>query len=498
MMANPHVPHRGRHITLVRDRLQARLHLPARRGRPRLPPPAARGRGGLRRRPPRRRRARHRRQPAHHRARRRRRLHLRRGDRAPRQPRGPPRPAAQQAAVPRRRGPVRPARPSVNNVESIASVPGIILEGVDWFTGMGTEKSTGFGIFSLSGHVKNPGQYEAPLGITMRELLDMAGGMRDPDKALKFWTPGGSSTPLFTDQHLDVPLDFESVGAAGSMLGTRALQIFDETVCVVRAVDRWTDFYKHESCGKCTPCREGTWWLKQILGRLEQGEGSEDDLDKLLDICDNILGRSFCALGDGATSPITSSHPVLPRRVHRAPHARRLPVRPEGVDAVRQGRQGQRARMTMTPEKTSPAAPPAADLVTLTIDDREVSVAQGHPDHPGRRRGRHRDPAVLRPPAARPGRRVPPVPRRGVDAGSPRPRRHAGRADPDAGSSRPDEAAGLVHDDGGRRAWSSRRSTRPRVPTRRSRASWSCCSSTTRSTARSATRAASAPCRTRR
>jgi NADH-quinone oxidoreductase subunit F len=200
------------------------------------------------------------------------------------------------------------ARPtSVNNVESIASVPGIILEGVDWFTSMGTEKSTGFGIFSLSGHVKNPGQFEAPLGITMRELLELAGGMRDPDHELKFWTPGGSSTPLFTAEHLDVPLDFESVGAAGSMLGTRALQVFDDTVCVVRAVDRWTDFYKHESCGKCTPCREGTWWLKQILGRLERGEGTEEDIDKLLDVADNILGRSFCALGDGATSPITSS-----------------------------------------------------------------------------------------------------------------------------------------------------------------------------------------------
>jgi NADH-quinone oxidoreductase subunit F len=200
------------------------------------------------------------------------------------------------------------ARPTVvNNVESIASVPPILLHGADWFSDMGTEKSQGFGIFSLSGHVKNPGQYEAPLGITLRELLDMAGGMRDPQKKLKFWTPGGSSTPLFTDAHLDVPLDFESVGAAGSMLGTRALQIFDETTCVVRAVDRWTEFYKHESCGKCTPCREGTWWLKQITGRLEHGQGSEEDLEKLLDICDNILGRSFCALGDGATSPITSS-----------------------------------------------------------------------------------------------------------------------------------------------------------------------------------------------
>ena len=200
------------------------------------------------------------------------------------------------------------ARPtSVNNVETIASVPGIILNGAQWFTSMGTEKSTGFGIFSLSGHVKRPGQYEAPLGITLRELIDMAGGMRDPDKELKFWTPGGSSTPLFTKDHLDVPLDFESVAQAGSMLGTRALQIFDETTCVVRAVDRWTDFYKHESCGKCTPCREGTWWLKQILGRLERGEGREEDLDKLLDISDNILGRSFCPLGDGATSCVTSS-----------------------------------------------------------------------------------------------------------------------------------------------------------------------------------------------
>jgi NADH-quinone oxidoreductase subunit F len=199
------------------------------------------------------------------------------------------------------------ARPTVvNNVESIASIPPIVLHGDEWFADMGTEGSRGFGIFSLSGHVEKPGQYEAPLGITMRELLEMAGGVRG-GKRVKFWTPGGSSTPLFTDEHLDIPLDFDSVAKAGSMLGTRALQVFDETVCVVRAVDRWTDFYKHESCGKCTPCREGTWWLKQILGRLEHGQGDEEDLEKLLDICDNILGRSFCALGDGATSPITSS-----------------------------------------------------------------------------------------------------------------------------------------------------------------------------------------------
>ncbi len=199
------------------------------------------------------------------------------------------------------------ARPTVvNNVESIASIAPILLNGAKWFADMGTEKSSGFGIFSLSGHVTRPGQYEAPLGITLRELLEMAGGMRGGRK-LKFWTPGGSSTPMLTDEHLDVPLDFESVGAAGSMLGTRALQIFDETVSVVRAVSRWTDFYAHESCGKCTPCREGTFWLKQIMERLEHGQGSQDDIDKLLDICDNIFGRSFCPLADGAISPITSA-----------------------------------------------------------------------------------------------------------------------------------------------------------------------------------------------
>lgn len=197
-------------------------------------------------------------------------------------------------------------RPTViNNVESIASVPSIVSGGADWFRSMGTERSTGYGLFSLSGHVTRPGQYEAPLGITLRELLDMAGGVRK-GHTLKFWTPGGSSTPLFTAEHLDVPLDYESVGAAGSMLGTRALQIFDDTTCVVRAITRWAEFYAHESCGKCTPCREGTYWMKQILARIEHGEGTMTDLDTLLDVCDNILGRAFCALGDGATSTVTS------------------------------------------------------------------------------------------------------------------------------------------------------------------------------------------------
>ncbi len=207
----------------------------------------------------------------------------------------------------------------INNVESIASVPSILRNGADWFFAMGTEagdgvadqdkprfRSKGMTLYSLSGHVDRPGQYEAPMGITLRELLDLSGGVRDGHQ-LKFWTPGGSSTPLLTDEHLDVPLSYEGIASAKSMLGTKALQVFDETTCVVRAVLRWTEFYAHESCGKCTPCREGTFWLVQILRRLENGEGSDEDLEKLLDISDNILGRSFCALGDGATSPITSS-----------------------------------------------------------------------------------------------------------------------------------------------------------------------------------------------
>ncbi|HET6985763.1 MAG TPA: NADH-quinone oxidoreductase subunit NuoF [Kribbella sp.] len=194
----------------------------------------------------------------------------------------------------------------INNVESIASVPVIIKNGADWFASMGSEKSKGMTLYSLSGHVTRPGQYEAPMGITLRELLDLAGGVREGHE-LKFWTPGGSSTPLLTDEHLDVPLDYEGVGAAGSLLGTKALQIFDETTCVVRSVLRWTEFYKHESCGKCTPCREGTWWLVQILERLEHGKGTEEDLVTLLDLCENITGRAFCALADGATAPITSS-----------------------------------------------------------------------------------------------------------------------------------------------------------------------------------------------
>ena len=194
----------------------------------------------------------------------------------------------------------------VNNAESIASVPAIVDRGAEWYKSMGTEKSSGSTIYSVSGHVKRPGQYEAPLGTTYRTLLDLAGGIRDGHQ-LKFFTPGGSSTPIFTPEQLDVNLDYEGVSAAGSILGTKALQTFDETVSVVRTTLRWTEFYKHESCGKCTPCREGSWWLVQTLHNLEQGKGREGDIEKMLDLCDNVTMKSFCTLADGFVANITSS-----------------------------------------------------------------------------------------------------------------------------------------------------------------------------------------------
>jgi NADH-quinone oxidoreductase subunit F len=194
----------------------------------------------------------------------------------------------------------------VNNVETIATVPYIVLGGAKWFRTMGTEKSPGPKIFSVSGRVRQPGQYECALGVTLRQLIELCGGML-PGHNLRFWTPGGSSTPLLTAEHLDTPLDFESMMSVDTMLGTAAVQIFSDQDCPVYATYRWIEFYHHESCGKCTPCREGNYWMKGILARILSGQGVKEDLETLLDACDNLLGRSFCALGDGATSPVTSS-----------------------------------------------------------------------------------------------------------------------------------------------------------------------------------------------
>jgi NADH-quinone oxidoreductase subunit F len=195
----------------------------------------------------------------------------------------------------------------INNVETLSTVPHVIERGADWFASIGPEKSTGTKIFCLSGKVARPGNYEAPMGTPARVIIDdLAGGVPD-GKRIKAWTPGGSSTPFLTEDHLDTPMDFESISAAGSLLGTGAVIVLDETDCVVDAALRFTQFYAHESCGKCTPCREGTWWLTKILHRMENGGGRLDDLTVLQDIGDNMLFKNFCALGDGAVSPIHSS-----------------------------------------------------------------------------------------------------------------------------------------------------------------------------------------------
>ena len=195
-----------------------------------------------------------------------------------------------------------------------------------------------------------PGQYEAPLGITLRELLDYAGGVRAGHE-LKFWTPGGSSTPLLTAEHLDVPLDYESVAKVGSMLGTKALQIFDETTCVVRAVRRWTQFYAHESCGKCTPCREGTYWLAQIYERLEDGAGRPGRPRQAARHLRRDPRQVVLRARRRRGQPDHVVDQVLPRRVRRAPR-RRVPVRPARLDAGRTGRSG---RMTLAePDRRAP------------------------------------------------------------------------------------------------------------------------------------------------
>ncbi|MGB8345159.1 MAG: NADH-quinone oxidoreductase subunit NuoF [Ktedonobacteraceae bacterium] len=195
----------------------------------------------------------------------------------------------------------------INNCETLSTVPAIVLNGADWYASFGTEKSKGTRVFCLSGHVKRPGNYELPLGTPLRRLIYDYGGGVLGDKQIKAIIPGGSSTPILKPDKLDTPLDFESVAAAGSMLGAAGVIVMDEDTCMVAAVARMVEFYRDESCGKCTPCREGTFWMAQLLERLEQGHGKLSDVDLLLDVSDNIGGKAFCPLGDAAITPVTSA-----------------------------------------------------------------------------------------------------------------------------------------------------------------------------------------------
>ncbi len=195
----------------------------------------------------------------------------------------------------------------INNCETLSTVPLILANGGAWYAGIGTEKSKGTRIFCVSGHVNKPGNYELPMGTPLRTIIDdYAGGVLG-GKRVKAIIPGGSSTPMLDASKLDIPMDYESVAAAGSMLGAAGVIVLDEDTCIVGAVLRMTEFYRDESCGKCTPCREGTYWLVELLERLEHGGGRGSDIALLRDICDNISGKSFCPLGDAATSSIISS-----------------------------------------------------------------------------------------------------------------------------------------------------------------------------------------------
>lgn len=197
----------------------------------------------------------------------------------------------------------------VNNVETLAALPHIINRGADWYRSLGTEKSTGTKIFSLSGHVKQPGNYEVEMGFSLKKLIyDSAygNGILD-DKKLKGVIPGGASTPFLTPEMIDVNLDYESLAEIGSMLGSGAVIVFHEETCIVWVILKLIHFFRHESCGKCTPCREGTAWLEQIIHRIEHGQGKPGDIETIEEVCGNILGRTICPLGDAAVMPIQSA-----------------------------------------------------------------------------------------------------------------------------------------------------------------------------------------------
>jgi len=195
---------------------------------------------------------------------------------------------------------------TINNTETLASVPVILQKGGDWFHELGTPNNGGSKIFSVSGHVNKPGNYEVPMGTPFSELLELAGGVRNGNK-LKAVIPGGSSTPVIPgDAMMNVAMSYDGISRGGSMLGAGSVIVMDETTCMVKALERISEFYYEESCGQCTPCREGTGWLYRVVKRIEHGEGTQEDLDRLVDVAKNINGNTICALGDAAAAPVIS------------------------------------------------------------------------------------------------------------------------------------------------------------------------------------------------
>jgi NADH-quinone oxidoreductase subunit F len=196
---------------------------------------------------------------------------------------------------------------AVNNVETLANVPLIVLKGADWYAGLGPEKNGGPKLYCVSGHVKRPGVYEASMASTLRDLIENhAGGVRD-GHTLKGVIPGGSSVPILLPDQLDTPASFDGVQKAGSLLGSAGVIVLDDTTCMVWLAQNLLHFYRHESCGKCTPCREGTDWLYKILQKIERGEGEMRDLDLLTSISNNVAGKTLCAFGDAAVTPVLTT-----------------------------------------------------------------------------------------------------------------------------------------------------------------------------------------------
>ncbi len=195
---------------------------------------------------------------------------------------------------------------TINNTESLASVPVILKNGGQWFLEQGKPNNGGNKIFCVSGHVNKPGNYEVPMGTPFAELLAMAGGVRD-GHTLKAVIPGGSSTPVLpAEVAMAMDMDYDSIAKAGSMLGAGSVIVMDESTCMVKVLARLSHFYFEESCGQCTPCREGTGWLARVLHRIEHGEGRSEDLDQLMGVADRIAGNTICALGDAAAMPVQS------------------------------------------------------------------------------------------------------------------------------------------------------------------------------------------------
>jgi len=196
---------------------------------------------------------------------------------------------------------------AVNNVETLCNVPLIVAHGAEWYAALGPEKNGGPKLYCVSGQVKRPGVYEASMKITLRELVEgFAGGVRD-GRTLKAVIPGGSSVPILLPSQLDTQASFDGIQKAGSLLGSAAIVVLDDTTCMVWLAENLLHFYRHESCGKCTPCREGTDWLHKILRRIERGEGQPRDLDLLQSVSSNIAGKTLCAFGDAAATPVLST-----------------------------------------------------------------------------------------------------------------------------------------------------------------------------------------------